>query len=666
MQKQDLEDLELSQSLVTQLKTLIDGNQISADELKEKAHKIYECELKLALVWSFDASYFDSTTSGKRPASVHFGTSKAEFERHSQKLVRLAQTDKSVRAGFLGSFVDEGRDALLKVVGEVTVESFDKFSYSYECGSCGGRGYTSCYRCSRGKVSCSQCSGNGYTQRYQDHAGSRRLVQDTCYHCGGSGKTTCYVCGGSGRERCTSCDETGYFTDTRSLFATAKPSFSVEAQSEAYGEILGRFLSVGVSIQFIALRVLFEFLSHESEGASREKFFYKAQSFITELNFELLGKEHLCVGFSNPPFAFVRPHIFDDIFADELALIDKITKDGKITQKEAYGFFSKYQGQPVLDKAMINIAKSRENADDDLSGVVTDACQSFVSKEVAQRLAAFLSKCIDKISPAYSKMTWILGTLLFCVFALFGTELYFEAEFKDSIFFTILAGLLSVGIAWLLWGGILWCISSLITLFRRRKVPKEYRQRMRNHEARGLGSLCVLVVFLVGAVYGGLASKGIGFKLENHFNAYKTRLCEGLKSYEWDKKYQISSFLCPTPKAKKKATKSAKSTPAKNAQPSKSTNFTGSADKKPANASGAKNSGTKPANNAGAKTSFSGTKSANTSGGAKSSFSGTAKPNQSSKPANAKSVGSSKSTNPNVAGSTNKAKVADSPRQKIQ
>ena len=189
---------------------------------------------------------------------------------------------------------------------------------------------------------------------------------------------------------------------------------------------------------------------------------------------------------------------------------------------------------------------------------------------------------------------------------------------------------------------------------------------MRNHEARGLGSLCVLVVFLVGAVYGGLASKGIGFKLENHFNAYKTRLCEGLKSYEWDKKYQISSFLCPTPKAKKKATKSAKSTPAKNAQPSKSTNFIGSADKKPANASGTKNSGTKPANNAGAKTSFSGTKSANTSGGAKSSFSGTAKPNQSSKPANAKSVGSSKSTNPNVAGSTNKDKVADSPRQKIQ
>ena len=63
--------------------------------------------------------------------------------------------------------------------------------------------------------------------------------------------------------------------------------------------------------------------------------------FITELTFVIQGKSYICVAFANPPYAFIRPPIFDDIFADELALIANINKDGKVTTDEAHKFFKK-------------------------------------------------------------------------------------------------------------------------------------------------------------------------------------------------------------------------------------------------------------------------------------------------------------------------------------
>ena len=64
------------------------------------------------------------------------------------------------------------------------------------------------------------------------------------------------------------------------------------------------------------------------------------------------------VGFSNPPYAFVRPFFFDDLFADEISMLEKIDADGKITRREAFKFFTRYCSQPALDSALKRIAKT--------------------------------------------------------------------------------------------------------------------------------------------------------------------------------------------------------------------------------------------------------------------------------------------------------------------
>ena len=247
-------------------------------------------------------------------------------------------------------------------------------------------------------------------------------------------------------------------------------------------------------------------------------------------------------------------------------------------------------------------------------------------------------------------MTWILGSLLFCVFVLLGAELAFEGMPKNqTITSYFLSGIAWTIAFWLFYSLILWGISSAVTAFRRRKIPKQYRQKMKNRIAFLRALIVVFLVYVSGSVYGCLARENVTPKVED-------LLCVISIKRQWHKGSEFWADACPISKSKKKATKSTKNS--KSTKPKNSANKSNA--KKSANSSGAKSantsggakgSGTKPANNV--------------AGGAKTSFSGT-KSTQNSKPANAKSVGSSKSTNPNVAGSTNKDKVADSPRQKIQ
>lgn len=61
-------------------------------------------------------------------------------------------------------------------------------------------------------------------------------------------------------------------------------------------------------------------------------FSYFDETFLCELNYEILNKNYLSVGFSNPPCAFVKEPFFDDLFADELEALRKINEDKKITQ----------------------------------------------------------------------------------------------------------------------------------------------------------------------------------------------------------------------------------------------------------------------------------------------------------------------------------------------
>lgn len=585
-QKQNLEALGLSENLIFQLRNLIDGNQIRGDELKEISHKIYDIEIKLAYAWSFETNIETKEVAGGSSTNIHFGSNYSDFENHTRKIRNIIHTDKSIRAEFLGKFIDLGHQAFMTLNHTATIKVFDTFSYSYKCHKCSGESYEMC-SCNNGRITCQVCLGHGNNPRYDDY--KKMTVYDTCYACGGSGKVMCSSCGGSGRIMCQSCNGKKFFTQYRSISAVAKPSYVVNVSHELYGKVLTNFLNAN-SFQFLAERTFFEFVSHKSLDDNIESFIYRNDNFITELTFEIQGKSYICVAFANPPYAFIRPPIFDDIFADELALIADINKDGKVTTDEAHKFFKKYQGQPILDRTLVGIAKIRKNTDDDTSKVIKEQCQYFISDEVAKIIATFLNQCIDKVSPTYSKWTWIIGTFIFCIFfSVFSIQLAIYAakepalqsikraqsaelwgnsisqstriwenivDIAPTFLQFCLMQFIYMFMLWLVWALILWCISSIITIFRRLKVPKEYRQKLRNKEANKKAMKFLfafgLLIFTFSFAYGYLAIKNIAPKIENLIpNTLKDKICEINKTNSTIQLESISKMCyVKTPKSK--------------------------------------------------------------------------------------------------------------------
>ena len=260
---------------------------------------------------------------------------------------------------------------------------------------------------------------------------------------------------------------------------------------------------------------------------------YAGISTAVMLPFGLKGKTYICHAFSNPPYPYVRPTVFDDLFADELAFLQtNLSGKRNLGKKDAVAFFSRYARQPVLDDAMCKIADCRTAQDEDTGHAVQTACQGFVSAEMAGRLANALNLIINRVSPAYSPAVWILFGLPVLAY----TALLLEADAERNItrhtaevlfgggLFVLLA-LSAVGIAAAL-------CSMAVVAWQRRKVPPAYRQKMRNREAFGRLFRWGFWVWLAACAYGFAASLDWLPKSEGRWAVKVTQtLCS--KANEW-------------------------------------------------------------------------------------------------------------------------------------
>lgn len=514
------DNLKLNQTLLKQIGNLIDGNNASSTDILEKSHEISEFNVNLNVIWNFQGEYEDSEVAGGAISKDHFGTNELEFNKFTQELLQLSKVDENLRKEFLEEILNLEANAIKESNSSKIFYEFKPFSVSYECSNCRGKGKVSCSSCGgKGTKGCSGCGGSGNIQEQQPvykngkYAGSRTVYR-TCSSCGGSGRKTCFSCHGGGTLRCSSCGGHGYFTITRNVFATAIPSSNISVKSSEFAENLSNLLG-SQSVRFCGEKIHFELIDNLKISQISHAFKYFGQSMITKLNFTLLNKDYTVAAMSNPPFAFIKPAIFDDIFADEIRYLKKINKDKKISRAEAYSFFSKYQNQPVLDLAIQEIAKVRENENDDMGKIVFKACDGYISKQTATIFANFISRCLDKISPVYSKFIWILFGILASLGLFFYTENLFENKFLKAPFGVIFDTFLAILITILSFGAMAYLLSLLVTSIKRLKIAPQYRQKMRNKEAFSYFRNSIILFGILGAIYGGFASKELIFRLED-------------------------------------------------------------------------------------------------------------------------------------------------------
>ena len=546
----EFDELNLHEPFLKGLQNLINGNQAKPEDLVEISHEIFDFEAMATVTWEFYGKREESKIAGGAKEQIHFGDDTRGYENHARECLLQARDSADLHEILLAELRQNANEAVAKSGGAVRYYDFKPFSMSERCDNCGGDGQTRCGECGgrgkktcsscggRGRQSCSMCGGSGgvnrphtqynsdgstyVTYRYESCSSCGGSGSNTCYGCSGSGTVRCGGCGGSGYVQCAQCSGHGYFTTVANIGAYAKPSVNLRIKSRAYADELLDFLCAR-TCKFISQTIPF-YQDEESGDENSHLFSYVGSSAITRLNFILLGKEYEAVGFSNPPYAFIRPPFFDDLFADEISMLEKIDADGKITRREAFKFFTRYCSQPALDSALKRIAKT-DGAQTEAANAVIEACEGYVSRGAASKLGETMKKCLNKISPVYSSAVWFgLGSVFWLIALVFTAGFLGEnlaERYIMSPIYTIVFLALCAGVALC----VLAPLSALVTLIRRSSVPKEYRQSMRNKEAFALFFKILAGFGAVGAIYGAISGFGYAptlMQLDERFEASRS------------------------------------------------------------------------------------------------------------------------------------------------
>lgn len=115
---------------------------------------------------------------------------------------------------------------------------------------------------------------------------------------------------------------------------------------------------------------------------------------------------------------------------------------------------------------------------------------------------------MDKVSRCILKLHGIFYFFILLV-TLLATENALETSFKNYPISSIFVGAVITLLTTLIFSALAWFISSIIVLRQQRKIPSEYRQKMRNREPFQRLSKIVPLVFLGAGIYGAVATHDI-------------------------------------------------------------------------------------------------------------------------------------------------------------
>ncbi|MFZ7215070.1 hypothetical protein ACLSYY_05480 [[Pasteurella] aerogenes] len=506
---------DLSQNLLLQISNLIDGNQAGAKELHSGGFRAENVQVAATVSWQFQGEYKEIREVGDKQVKTHFSHDLQQFSAHQQHLLQLAMHEQTLRAEFLANLAQFQERGLEKSDKPYCIHRFDAFSVWEDCLSCKGRGKITCSSCrGRGNHSCGACGGSGQQAHFVNQYNSKgqavgtRTEYRSCSACGGSGATTCSSCSGRGEVRCKDCQGHGKFTITGNVQAFGYPTYQVSTNATFAQTPLEHLLNQS-GVIFCQEKIAFDQVKSETIN-DINYFIYYGEVVLLEQHFQLQGKNYTCYAFSNPPYPFVKPAIFDDLFADEITFLEQTLPDtNKIDKKKAFTFFTRYANQPVLERTMREIAQYRSHENENLAQRLENICLGFISPTMATKLTHYLNQIMDKVSPVYSQITWQIFTFFILLATLLTTEHTLETSFKTHPISSIFVGLGATLLITLLFSALAWFISSVIIFWQRRKIPSEYRQKMRNREPFRRLLKIVLPVFLGAGIYGAVAAYGI-------------------------------------------------------------------------------------------------------------------------------------------------------------
>lgn len=505
---------ELADTLLTQIQNIANGNHIKGSEINKKSSDTFDLDLSIIFSWQFFGEKAITRQAGGKPSRNHMKL--AKFDEFTKELIDIAERDKKIRKDFLNTLQSStlNSETIQNYNSRHIIWESDEFSTEEKCCECKGNGKVQCQCYPRGQIKCSQCNGLGKT--------SLGNKWTKCTKCSGAGSIVCPTCRGKTYVTCKDCKGYGFFGIYGIVKSIAEPTWHAECKCNKYENKLESFLNA-CSVEFIVEKISFDYKKSQTLSHIEEEFIYQAQSVMTELIFNILDKDYTCVAFlTNPPLAFLKPPFFDDLFSNEISYLKNISSKN-ISKIKALDFFEEYRKQPTLDKSLKDIAKmeNREN----YKNAVINACEGYISQESASLFSNLIEKCLDKLSPTNSPLTWLLGLILGIIPIFFGTEAITEISsnpFSDSIFL-LLGGAVGLGF-------VLLFFSIGITKYKQTLLPKEYRQPMKHSKVFFKHLFFCSLAWLSGIAYGFFAQDNQSLQLHKYtaelIQAYAPNICQ--------------------------------------------------------------------------------------------------------------------------------------------
>lgn len=508
----------LDDALLEQIRSVANGNHVQDYEIIKKGSRTFDLDLSLLFFWEFHGKKTITRQAGGKPSKKHLESE--EFDQYIEEQIKFAANDRKIRANFLNMLRSTilNNHTINDYNQQHTIWQTDEFSTEETCYECMGTGDVHCNCYPHGQITCTQCNGMGKVHSTGDK-------WERCTWCYGSGSVTCPKCHGRTYVTCSNCGGCGFFEVYGIVQSIAEPTWNIKCACNQYGNELEVFLK-SHSVDFIVEKLPFYYKHSQMLSNTQEKFTYQTQDLITELKFSIFDKNYICVAFlQTPPLAFVKPPFFDDLFADEIASLKNISNEKKITKRKAIEFFEQYRSQPVLDKSLMGIAKTTDRKK--YKNIVIDSCDGYITQESASLFSNLMAKCLDKLSPLNSRLTWFFGSIAGIAPIFFGTEIIAEINPNPILSsFPILLGSI------LFLGFILLCISIGITKYKQSALPKEYRQPMQHLKVFIWFSLFCLLIWLCGIMYGYLAQDNQQLQLhkqvEKFIQTYIPSICPPL------------------------------------------------------------------------------------------------------------------------------------------
>lgn len=496
--------------LTEKIRQLIDKNQVKGSELSLLMAFGIEYDLTLTVEWDFVGVCQKTIKAGNHKTDIHFGYDNLGFDKHQHNLMQEAQHGTRLRTPFIHKLASLDKHAPLQYHQKHTFHRYEPFSKTHDCDDCRAMGEVMCRDCQgKGKKHCWACGGSGdesYQVPMYDNKGAVRGYQThyrSCLSCLGSGYNKCRPCDGRGKITCQACRGEGVFTHIVEVSAQAEPCHSVSIKGDGLDD-LRRFLNQK-GMDFCAKMLDLTLISHREVKSDRHHFVYTATDEACELVLMLRGVEYECQAFSKSLYPYVRPAIFDDLFAEEWQFLQNaFDKQGNIKKAKAQLFFHQYLEQPALDKALKDIAQKHNPQ---LS--VFHACQGFISYQMAQNIGHGLVHVLKGVSPQYFPCAWFVGGIPAIILVFIIAEYHLqEAMNVIEVVISLCVALFYALVFVLLFGVLSWAMSRLYVYGVNQKIPQAYRLPASNKLPLRYYLMATIVAFVVGVSYGLLAGHG--------------------------------------------------------------------------------------------------------------------------------------------------------------